>query len=336
MKTIAIPALQTEESMGAIGPFEILTKTCELWRQLSQGSFGSPLFDVQIVSHNRKPITYGNGITIKPNATLNKARPDIIIVPSLDNDIGKSLKRNRTYVSWVRDAFQQGAHVYSLCTGAFILGAAGILNGKRATTHWFFAHEFKQRFPEVQLQEEKVIVDEGNIVTCGAATSFQNLVIYLVDKYFGHEVAILGAKMFLIDMDRPSQLPFQMFFSRINDKDSAIAQSQKFINEHFKDDISLERLAKRVGMSPRNFSRRFKLATGESTANYIQQLRINEAKRLLEASDLSASEIMYQVGYNDDRSFRRLFRRYVGLSPRQYRNKFKSRVQTASAMDRCP
>jgi transcriptional regulator GlxA family with amidase domain len=323
MKTIAIPALQTEESMGAIGPFEILTKTCSLWRQLSDKNSGCPLFDVQIVSHNRRPIPYSSGITVKPHATLNESRPDIIVVPSLDEDIGESLKRNHTYVSWVRDAFGYGVHVSSFCTGAFILGAAGILNGRRATTHWFFAKEFKQRFPEVRLQEERVIVDEGNIVTCGAATSFLNLVIYLVEKYFGREVAILASKMFLIDMDRPSQRPFQIFSSRISHTDTAIARAQKFINERFRESIGLAALARHAGMSLRNFSRRFKVATGESAANYIQELRINEAKRLLETSDLSASEITYRVGYNDDRSFRRLFTRRAGLSPKHYRDKFK-------------
>src|SRR5438034_5318290 len=252
MKTIAIPALRTDESLGAIGPFEILNKTCGLWRQLSDKNSGPPLFDVQIVSYNGRPIPYANGITVKPQATLNKSRPDIILVPSLDEDIEKSLKRNDVYVSWLRDAFTRGVHVSSFCTGAFALGAAGILNGKRATTHWLFANEFKQRFPLVRLQVERVIVDEGNIVTCGAATSFLNLVIYLVEKYFGHEVAILASKMFLIDMDRPSQLPFQIFSSRVNHNDTAIARSQKFINEHFRESISPAALAKHAGMSFRN------------------------------------------------------------------------------------
>jgi len=330
MKTIAIPALRTEEALGTIGPFEILTKTLALSHKLIERSSSARLFDVHLVSDNARPVSYSNGITVNPRATL-KSRPDIIVVPSLDEDIGKSLKQNDTYVSWVRDNFERGVHVSSLCTGAFILGAAGILNGKKATTHWFFADEFKRRFPRVRLQEHKVIVDEGRIVTCGAATSFLNLVIYLVEKYFGHEAASLASKIFFIDMERPSQLPFQIFSSRINHADTAVARSQKFINERFRESVSLETLARHAGMSPRNFSRRFKLATGESVANYIQEIRINEAKRLLETSDLSASEIVYQVGYNDDRSFRRLFTRHVGLSPRHYRNKFKFSIQSTTA-----
>jgi transcriptional regulator GlxA family with amidase domain len=326
MKTIAIPALHTAESIGAIGPFEILTKTCGLWRQIAETASG-PLFDVRIVSTNRKPIEYRNGVTITPSATFRTCKPDIIIVPSLDEDIEHSLKQNDACVSWLRKSFQRGAQISSLCTGAFILGEAGILDGKQATTHWYFAEQFKKRFPRTRLREDQIIVDEGRIVTCGAATSFMNLVIYLVGKYFGSDLAVLASKLFLIDMDRPSQLPYRIFYPAITHSDSAIARSQEFINGHLKANLSLEDLAKLAGMSLRNFSRRFKAATGDSVAVYIQRLRIEAAKRLFESSDLSAAEVTFKTGYNDERSFRRLFKKHTGLAPKNYRAKFKMRSQ---------
>ena len=223
----------------------------------------------------------------------------------------------------MRHAFTHGSHVASECTGAFLLGAAGILNGKQATTHWFYADEFRRRFPEVHLRLDQLIVDEGNIVTCGGATSCLNLVIYLAGKHFGPDLAVLASKMFLIDMDRPSQLPFHIFSFPLVNGDRSIARSQKFIKENFHEDLGLEDLARQVGISLRNFSRRFKTATGKSVTNYVQEFRLQEAKQLLESSNLSASEIMYQVGYNDERSFRRLFKRHTGLSPKHYRNKFR-------------
>jgi transcriptional regulator GlxA family with amidase domain len=229
-------------------------------------------------------------------------------------------------VNWVAEWSKRGAHVASLCTGAFVLGAAGILNGKRATTHWFFADQFRRRFPSVELQEQHMLVDEGDIVTCGGATSFLNLMIYLIEKYFGHDLAVHASKIFLIDMDRPSQLPFKIRSFAVNHGEPAITRIQSFIAEHFHEELMMEDVAKRAGMSVRNFSRRFKAATGEALSRYVQLLRIEKAKHFLESTDSSASEIMYRVGYNDERSFRRLFKQHTGLAPKHYRNKFKLRL----------
>jgi transcriptional regulator GlxA family with amidase domain len=324
VKTIAIPALRTAGSLGAVGPFELLGKTCGLWRQHTQTTSG-PLFDVCVVSSSRKPIAYPNGVTITPTATFHACRPDIIVVPSIDEEVENSLKQNATCVSWLRKCFQQGAHVSSICTGAFVLAAAGILDGKQATTHWYFAEQFKRRFPHILLRDDQVIVDEGRVVTCGAATSFLNLIIYLVGKHFGHDLAVLASKIFLIDMDRPSQLPYRIFRPAITHNDTAIVRCQEFINLRLKANLPLGDLAKQAAMSPRNFSRRFKAATGDSVAVYIQKLRIEAAKRLFETSDLSAAEVTYRAGYTDERSFRRLFKRYTGLGPKNYRAKFKLR-----------
>ena len=321
MKTIAIPAFRTAESMGAIGPFELLTKTFLLWRETAQSASGR-LFDVQLVAANRKPIVYPNGVTITPTATFHSCRPDIIIVPALDDQIEDCLRENAACVSWMRKNFQQGAHVSSFCTGAFILGAAGILDGKQVTTHWQFAGQFKKRFPNTRLREDRLIVDEGSIVTSGAATSYLNLVIYLVGKHFGHDLAVLASKTFLIDMDRPSQLPYRIYFPAITHNDSAIALRQEFINRDLQANLNLADLARQAGMSPRNFSRRFKVATGDSVVVYIQKLRIEAAKKLFETSNLSAAEVTYRIGYNDERSFRRLFKKHTGLAPKNYRAKF--------------
>jgi transcriptional regulator GlxA family with amidase domain len=149
--------------------------------------------------------------------------------------------------------------------------------------------------------------------------------IYLIEKYFSRELAVYASKIFLIDLDRPSQLPFRMHTFAIAQGEPAIARTQAFLAEHVRDELSISDVARRAGMSVRNFSRRFKIATGESFSSYVQKLRIENAKRLLESSAASASEIMYRVGYNDERSFRRLFKQHTGLAPKHYRNKFKLR-----------
>ena len=325
MKTIVVPLLRTENSIDVVGPIEILAKTRVLWSQLNEGRSSRPLFDVQTVAENRKPIRYANGITLHPSVTLNSVKPDLIVVPSIDDEIDSALEKNRSYVDWIKESFKCGAHVSSLCTGAFVLGASAVLDGKRATTHWLFADEFRRRFPRVTLQERHMIVDEGDVVTCGGATTFLNLVIYLIEKYFNHDLAVYASKMFLIDMDRPSQLPFKIQFPSPTYGEHAIARIQPFVAEHLDAELKIDAVARKAGMSVRNFSRCFKAATGEAFSSYLQKLRIENAKRLLESSNFSASEIMYRVGYNDDRSFRRLFKKYTGLSPKHYRNKFKRR-----------
>lgn len=325
MKTIAIPLLWTKNSIDAVGPIEILTKAQVQWRQLGEGRPKCPLFNVQTVAENRKPVAFANGITLRPSATLGSVKPDLIVVPSIGEELDSALKKNQCYVNWVKESFRRGAHVSSVCTGAFVLGASGVLNGKRATTHWFFADEFTRRFPKVTLQERYMIVDEGNIVTCGGATTFLNLAVYLIEKYFNHDLAVYASKMFLIDMDRPSQLPFKIQFPLPTHGERAIARIQTFIAEHLQDELNIDTVARKAGMSVRNFSRRFKSVTGEVFSTYLQKLRIENAKRFLESTDFSASEIMYRVGYNDDRSFRRLFKHYTGVTPKHYRNKFKLR-----------
>jgi len=325
METIAIPLLRTKNSIDTVGPIEILAKTHVLWRQLNEGRSNRPLFDVQTVGENRKPVTFANGVTLHPSVTLDSVKPDLIVVPSIGEELDSALKKNQPYVDWVRESFKRGAHVSSFCTGAFVLGASGVLDDKRATTHWFFANDFRHRFPLVTLQERHMIVDEGDIVTCGGATTFLNLMIYLIEKYFNHDLAVYASKMFLIDMDRPSQLPFQIQSPSPTHGEHAVARIQTFIAEHLQDELKIDAVARKAGMSVRNFSRRFKSATGEAFSSYLQKLRLENAKRLLESTDFSALEIMYRVGYNDDRSFRRLFKQYTGLTPKHYRNKFKLR-----------
>lgn len=330
MKTIAIPLLDTENSIGAVGPLEVLTKSSILWRQLADVGSQSRPFDVCVMAEKRKPIHFANGISLTPAATFGEVKPDLIVVPSLEEDVKRSLRKNQAAVEWIKDSFGQGAHVSSFCTGAFLLGECGMLDGRRATTHWFFADEFRRMFPRVNLQERHTLVDEGDVITCGGATFFLNLTIYLIEKYFGHDLAVHASKVFLIDMDRPTQLPFQIHAFPTAHGEPAIARIQEFTAKHFADDLDIAVIAKRAGMSVRNFSRRFKSATGEAFSSYVQKTRIENAKRLLENTNLSAAEITYKVGYSDERSFRRLFKSHTGLAPKHYRKKFRLRIERAA------
>jgi transcriptional regulator GlxA family with amidase domain len=216
-----------------------------------------------------------------------------------------------------------------MCTGSFLLGETGLLNGRSATTHWAFADLFRRTYPQVNLLPDRLIVDEGNIITAGASTAFLDVALYLLELYCGREAAILTAKVLLIEMGRYSQLPYTIFSKQKMHKDQQILRAQQFVENHLARQITVEDLAKRAGMSTRNFDRRFRAAAGEAPTSYLQKLRIERAKRLLETTDNTVSEIMLKVGYEDERSFRRLFSSLTQLSPKAYRKRYATQVISA-------
>ena len=218
-----------------------------------------------------------------------------------------------------------------------MLAESGLLDGRTATTHWFFADLFRRRYPKVHLYPNRLIIDEGNVITSGAATSFLDLVLYLIELYCGREAAILTAKVLLIEMGRNTQLPYTIFSTQKMHADQQILQAQEFIEGNLQRELTTELLAERAGMSLRNFDRRFRAAVGEAPFSYLQKLRIEKAKRLLETTNDSVAEITLKVGYEDDRSFRRLFRALTELSPKLYRRRYGTQTaQVAAAAPRAP
>lgn len=328
---VAILAFETFAAIPISGPMEILNKSCTLLAEARGEDPANPAFNVELVALNKKPLHFGGCVTLNPhNSIVTAGRPDLLLIPSVGDDVLSSLRSLRAFVPWIKECSAHGARVVSMCTGSFLLGATGLLNGRSATTHWAFADLFRRTYPQVNLFPERLIVDEGNIITSGASVAFLDVVLYLLELYCGREAAILTAKVLLIEMGRHTQLPYTVFSTQKTHNDRRILRIQVFMESHMARQIIVEDLAKRAEMSTRNFERRFRTAVGEAPTSYLQKIRIEKAKRLLETTDHSVSEIMLKVGYEDERSFRRLFRSLAQLSPKAYRKKYASQVIFAS------
>lgn len=253
----------------------------------------------------------------------SKKRPDLILIPAFNsNDITESLQLNKVWIPWLRDQFESGAEVATFCTGAFLPGAAGIFDGKIATTHLMYVEAFKKIFPEVKLKQDAVVTDDSGTYSSGGATSSFHLMLHLLNKYCGREVSLGIAKMFAIDSDRVSQSYFGEFNPEKDHRDSLVIKLQDIIESKFKENVSVTEMMNSLPASRRTVYRRFKIATGHTPHEYLQQLRMKRARQLLEQTNQSIGEVMYECGYNDSKTFRQLFRKTVGLPPKSYRRKF--------------
>jgi transcriptional regulator GlxA family with amidase domain len=243
----------------------------------------------------------------------------------MGTNILESVKANRAFVPWIKSCSARGTRVVSFCTGAFLLAETGLLDGRVATTHWQCANLFRKTYPRVDLQADRLIVDQGKVITSGAATAFQDTMLYVIELYSGREAAVLTAKIMLLELGRQTQLPFTIFSTQKTHDDRQILRIQERLETQLHQPLDIGALAKWGGMSLRNFDRRFRDATGDPPSTYIQKMRIEKTKRILESSNEPVNQIMTKVGYEDRRSFRRLFRRLTGLSPRAYRVKYGPR-----------
>ncbi|HTF19431.1 MAG TPA: helix-turn-helix domain-containing protein, partial [Chryseolinea sp.] len=214
----------------------------------------------------------------------------------------------------------------SLCLGAFLLASTGLLSGKRCATHWMAESAFRKMFPDVTLVTEKVITDEHGLYSSGGAFSYMNLILYLIEKFAGREMAVLAAKVFAIEIGREDQLSFIIFQGQKDHDDHQIKKAQEFIEANFQDKITVDQLASRFAIGRRNLERRFKKATSNTVVEYIQRVKMEAAKINLESSRENVNEVMYKVGYTDTKAFRNTFKRITGLSPLQYRIKYNKAV----------
>jgi transcriptional regulator GlxA family with amidase domain len=237
-------------------------------------------------------------------------------------NLQKAVEDNKEFVPWILEQYKQGAEIASLCLGAFLLAATGLLEGRKCATHWLAAQAFRQMFPDVNLVEDKIITAEEGIYSSGGAYSSLNLILYLVEKYAGREAAVFCSKAFQIDIQRNSQSPFMIFKGQKAHEDEPVKKAQEFIETNFQNKITVDELASMLAVSRRNLERRFKKATANTVVEYIQRVKIEAAKQSLESSRENVNEVMYKVGYSDPKAFRTTFKRITGLSPVQYRNRY--------------
>lgn len=320
MKHLTILAPEGQNNLSSIvGPYKIFTRANEYW----MGRNKRELFRIEVAGISKEVEFYNGLFSVKPNANiLAIKKTDLIIIPSLNHNYEKALKGNKLMIEWIEQQYKHGAAIASICTGAFMLAATGLLDGKNCSTHWAVAENFRARFPKVNLQTDQLITDENGIYTNGGAYSFLNLIIYLIEKYYDRQTAIYCSKVFQIEMDRNSQSPFAIFTGQKLHGDEVVKKAQAYIESKLDEKISIEDLSSRLAVGRRNFDRRFIKATGNTPVEYTQRVKIESAKKALEISRKTINEIMYEVGYSDVKAFREVFRKITGMSPLEYRNRY--------------
>lgn len=289
----------------------------------------SPLFNVQIAGSS-KEVKLANGIyTIHPDIEIkNLKKTDLIVIPAFEGDIKTGVEQNKDLIPWIIQQYKKGSEVASLCIGAFLLAATRLLDGKNCSTHWLASNEFQNMFPKVNLLADKIMTDENGIYTSGGAFSSANLILYIIEKYAGREAAIHCSKIFQVDINRHSQSPFIIFEGQKDHQDEHIKKAQEFIEKNVQEKISVDQLASMLSLGRRNLERRFKKATSNSLVEYMQRVKVEAAKQRFETSAENVNEVMYNVGYNDPKAFRTTFKRFTGLSPVNYRNKYNRELAT--------
>lgn len=320
MKHLTILVPDGENNLSSIvGTYKIFTRANMYWKQTRK----KELFTIQLAGLSKKVDFYDGLFSVKPHTNISAiTRTNLIIVPSLNHNYHKTVKSNKLLVDWIAKHYKDGAEVATICTGAFLLAASGLLDGKSCSTHWAAAENFRTMFPEINLQTDQLITDENGIYTNGGAYSFLNLVIYLIEKYYDRQTAIFCSKVFQVEMDRKSQSAFVIFTGQKQHGDEMVKKAQTYIERNLHEKISVEQLSARFAVGRRNFDRRFIKATGNTPIEYLQRVKIESAKKALETSRKTINEVMYEVGYSDVKAFREVFRKITGLSPVEYKGKY--------------
>ncbi|HEX3355194.1 MAG TPA: helix-turn-helix domain-containing protein [Terriglobales bacterium] len=322
MTEVTILLLDGTFASTAIGPMEVFRHAGTLWNLLT-GSRQVPRFRVTSASANGRAVRCDGAIYIKPMAALKDIRKtDLIFIPTTGLRIEDVAEYHAPVVSWLRRWHKRGAAIASVCTGVGLVAATGLLDGKRATTHWALAERLRKKYPKVNWMPELMVTEDRGFYCGGGVHAAVDLSLYLVEKFCGHEVAMQSAKALLIDTPRAWQAGFAIVPLKTEHSDESISAAQEWLHQNFHQNFALEDPARRVGMSLRNFVRRFKQATGDSPLIYLQKLRVAAAKRLLESDHRSMQEISDAVGYQDVAYFRGLFQRHTGVSPSAYRRSF--------------
>lgn len=286
-----------------------------------------PVFDVVIASLDGTDVTSQTGQVMQVHCAMNViAHTDLVLVPGFLFTLRQALPAFAGYGEWLARQHAGGAVVASMCTAAFVLAEAGLLDGNHATTHWAFADLLRRRYPHVQVDERQILCEHNRVITSGGASAAMDLLLHVVRRFASLELAQQCGKYLLVDSVRSEQSVYVMWSLPKSHGDGGILRVQNWLDDHFAEPLSIDELAQQFGFGVRNFKRRFKDATGYTPLAYLQTLRLEKAKHLLETTRLSLDSITYSVGYEDSNSFRRLFQQRVGLLPAAYRKRFQVRA----------
>ena len=332
-----IVALPETAGSALYGMVDVLGATGTLWRQLVGEAPGESLIRPRIVARSREPFQCGNGIPVCPEVGIeDDPKAGIVIVPEMWLASDDDMKGRYPEVEdWLRDRYRAGAFVYSACTGAILLAASGLLNGRAATSHWAYEELFRTRFAEVEFHPEPNLCfadPSGRIVTAGGTTSWHDLAIHIISRHCSPGEALRIAKVYLLKWHGEGQRPYASLVRRQPHADSVVRHVESWLANHFRQPHAVAAVVAASGIPERTLKRRFKAATGTTLIDYVQNLRIEEAKRLLEADAIASETIAADVGYENPAFFRRLFKRCTGLTPGQYRRMFRPLALVAAPL----
>ena len=310
---------------ASIAPLEVFYAAGTRWN-LCMSSVPEPRFSITTASTDGKPVTGGAGVTLTPDKALaDITSTDLILVPAGGTDVDVMLEKNAATIPWLKAMQARGAMIAGVCTGTAILAEAGLLDGRRATTHWAVADLYRERFPKVDWQPQFVVTEDRGVLCGGGVYASIDLALYIVEKLCGRDIAVGCAKSLVLQMPRTYQETFSVLPFGRSHADQQIRKAEDWLHNHFPDDIDLDALAGDFSMTPRTFLRRFKAATGETPLAYLQGLRIAAAKRMLEEDRMTIQEVGLAVGYEDAAFFRALFKRHARISPAAYRERYGTR-----------
>jgi len=335
MLDVCVVLLDDGYASTALMPIEVFHSAGALWRQL-KGEDPEPRFRVTTASIGGRPIRspYG-GMSMTPERAIEDvACADIVIVPTSGLQLDEKLIENSALLPWLRRHYAAGAYLAGVCMGAAYLAEAGLLDGRRATTHWAAAADIMRRWPKVDWQPQLIVTEDSRLLCSGGVTAAADVSLYLVEKLCGHEIAVQTAKALLLSMPRTHQSGYAVLPLSPPHADDRIRTVEAFLQSSFSEAHSTETLAARAGMSERAFLRRFKAATGRAPAAYLQAVRVEAAKVMLERDASSVQVVAIAVGYQDASHFRELFKRETGMAPIDYRAHFSAiSVRQPDAVD---
>ena len=289
------------------------------------------LYAIDLVGLSKAPVSYQGLFSIQPTASIDEIeKTDLIIVSPISGHLETEIERNSGFVNWMRNQrIHHHAELASLCKGAFLLAETGLLNGKSCATHWTAHNLFRTKYPKVNLIPEKIIVEDNGIYSSGGAYSILNFTLYLIERYFGRETAIWCSKLSEIEFDRVSQNEFIIFNGQKEHSDEPIKEAQLFIEKNYEKKLNIDAIAQQVHLNGRSFLRRFKKATANTPLEYVQRVKVEAAKKKLETTTQTILEVMYEIGYHDEKAFRKVFKKYSGVSPKEYQKKYNREMAFA-------
>jgi transcriptional regulator GlxA family with amidase domain len=325
---VLVVAVPETAGSALYGMVDVLLAAGNIWQTLVRAQSQSRLFQVRIVAPTGEAFTCGNRIPVQPDFSVaDNPKAGILILPELwlgpDEDIHG---RYPELMQWIRDKHEEGTRLYSACSGAVMLAETGLLDGREATSHWGYQDLFRDRYPKVRFRPEPnlVIADpQGRIVTAGGTTSWHDLALHIISRYASTGEALRIAKVYLLKWHAEGQLPYATLVRRQPHADSVVRSCEEWLGKHFRRTDAIKQVVEASNTPERTLKRRFKMATGVTLIDYLQNLRVEEAKRLLESDEIAVDEISVEVSYEDQSFFRRLFKRRTGLTPSQYRRMFQ-------------